>query len=392
MPSQPDDTLASLLREGEALAAGRSHARRAHASASRSSATRSPERHDHPPVERRDHQHEDHQYGDHQYEDHQHGDHQYDGGPLRGRPASSLQRTWIDPTEMPFTPVPRPGSPLVSRALSLSASMMVLALLGWLIIPEVSHRLTSIRTVVLQDGVLSAQAVQVSPASPAIVRELFVDAADLPDADLPAGTPIARIEGLSRDGLTNESSILSVPFDARFASVDLLEGGVTYPGAPVATVYDPRRMFVIMTVRTETLELLKRGMRAKLTSNVLSKPISGTVISAVPLLGTDHQPSTAKLVNIRIKPDVERMAQLVPGVRFNAVIDLSSAPKNAPRLVFSSLDGPRTTPKEQTTPVRGSTVRGSTVRNTTVRDSTVRGTTTSTTTAGASETADAPTG
>ena len=257
------------------------------------------------------------------------------GGQRRAQPTSRLQRTWIDPSEKPFAPVARPGNPLVSRVMSLAASACIMAFLAWIILPQVNFRLTTINTVLLRDGVLSAQAVQVAPTRPAVIKELFVDASVLPDSDLPAGTPIARVEGYSRDGLSNESSILSVPFDARFASVDQLEGGVAYPGNPVATVYDPRRMYVIVTVEPATLNLLRRGMRATLISDVLSKPIAGTVISAVPLLGTDHSPTTAKLVNIRIKPDEERMSELVPGVRFDARIDLKSAPKNAPKLVFT---------------------------------------------------------
>lgn len=257
------------------------------------------------------------------------------GGHRRAQPTSRLQRTWIDPSEKPFAPVARPGNALVSRVMSLAASACIMALLAWIILPQVHFRLTTINTVLLRDGVLSAQAVQVAPTRPAVIKELFVDASVLPDSDLPAGTPIARVEGYSRDGLSNESTILSVPFDARFASVDQLEGGVAYPGNPVATVYDPRRMYVIVTVQPATLILLRRGMRATLISDVLSKPIAGTVISAVPLLGTDHSPTTAKLVNIRIKPDEERMSELVPGVRFDARIDLKSVPKDAPKLVFT---------------------------------------------------------
>ena len=255
--------------------------------------------------------------------------------PESRRPPPRLQRTWIDPSEKPFAPVVRPGNALVSRLMSLAASACIMAFLAWIIVPQVNFRLTTINTVLLRDGVLSAQAVQVAPTRPAVVKELFVDASILPDSDLPAGTPIARVEGYSRDGLSNETTILSVPFDARFASVDQLEGGVTYPGNPVATVYDPHRMYVIVTVQPATLNLLRRGMRAWLASDVLTKPIAGTVISAVPLLGTDNSPTTAKLVNIRIKPDEERMSELVPGVRFDARVDLKSVPKDAPKLVFT---------------------------------------------------------
>jgi HlyD family secretion protein len=372
MASQPDDLLAALLNEGQGLATGRSHHRQARTSRP---STMAPNR---PPSRASDDRASDDRATDDRATDHlgmPEGANDYSRS-MNGRRTSTLQRTWIDPAEMPFTPVPRPGSPMVSRVLSLGASSVILALLAWLIIPEVDHRLTSLRTMVLRDGVLSAQAVQLSPPAPAIVRELFVDATDISDTDLPAGTPIARVESLDRDGEKVET-LLSVPFDARFASVNLLEGGVTYPGAPVATVYDPSRMYVIMTVTAETLEVLKRGMRAKLSTHVLAKPINGTVISAVPLLGTDHNPTTAKLVNVRIRPDAAEMAQLVPGVRFNATIDLSSAPKDAPRLVFSMSSSEAPVPAS-TVPggtVPGSAVPGSAVPGSTLPDSTLPGTT-----------------
>jgi HlyD family secretion protein len=333
-PAEPaessQDNLLSLLRDGRELMERRPAARRATPPRSSSS--------------HRGDSSEDH------HQDYEHPDYH---GPARGRPTGMLQRTWIDPSEKPFTPLPRPGNAMVSRGMAWSVTAAFVALLAWIIIPEINFRLTSLNTVFLKNGVLSAQAVQIAPPRPAVVKELFIDASALPDSDLPAGTPIARLEGYSSDGLRTESSILAVPFDSRFASVDLLEGGVTYPGAPVATVYDPRRMYVIVSVQPETLDLLRRGMRASLSTAVFPKPISGTVISAVPLLGTDHSPTSAKLVNVRIKPDEETMSQLVPGVRFNAAIDLKSAPKGAPKLVFT-IESLKKTPGPPTGPVGSS--------------------------------------
>jgi hypothetical protein len=396
MASQPDDLLASLLSEGQGLATGRPHSRQVRTSrrptvvpqlddgptpTTNAPTTGSDERvTDMPrteegPTQERSSQEGSSSDGTNDRRGMPEGANGYTRS-MNGRRTSTLQRTWIDPAEMPFTPVPRPGSPMVSRVLSLGASTIILLLLAWLIIPEVNHRLTSLRTMVLRDGVLSAQAVQLSPPAPAIVRELFVDATDTADTVLPAGTPIARVESLDRFGKPVEE-LLEVPFDARFASVNLLEGGVTYPGNPVATVYDPNRMYVIMTVTAETLEVLKRGMRAKLSTHVLPKPINGTVVSAVPLLGTDHNPTTAKLVNVRIRPDAGEVSQLVPGVRFNATIDLSSAPKDAPRLVFSlsSSEAPVSTPGSP----GGLTPGGSTSSGSTSGSSVPRSTVTQTT-------------
>ncbi len=251
------------------------------------------------------------------------------------RPTNTLQQAWIDPEETAFKPVPRPGNPLTARLIAWVGVLAFLAGLGWLIIPELNFRLTSLETVELRDGVLTAQPVQLAPLTPAIVSELYVDASRLPDGVLPEGTPIALLEGTSQDGTRLVTNEITVPFDARFVSVDTLVGGVVMPGTPVATLYDPSQMYVIVTVQPEFLDIMRRGMRAQLVSEVAGVNIEGEVISAVPLLGTDHEPTTANLVNIRIKPDPAAVADLVPGIRFDAIIDLASAAPGAQPLVFT---------------------------------------------------------
>ncbi len=254
------------------------------------------------------------------------------------RATATLQRAWIDPEETPFEPVPRPGNPIAARLIAWMAILAVVAGLAWLIVPEVNDRFANWDNLNLRDGVLTAQPVPLAPTGPATVTELYVDASDLPDGLLPEGTAIARLEGLSRDGLSSETHDMKVPFDARFVSVDTLVGGVVLPGTPVATVYDPSKMYVIATVQPEMLERIRRGMKVTLSSGVLDQDLDGEVISAVPLLGTDHEPTTADLVNIRIKPDPVAVADLVPGIQFDAAIDLSSAPPDAQPLVFTYVD------------------------------------------------------
>ncbi|CAN5592544.1 hypothetical protein BH10ACT1_BH10ACT1_15340 [soil metagenome] len=257
---------------------------------------------------------------------------------LRGRPTLTLQSMWVDPEETPFTPVPRPGRVLPARLFSLLVLALFIGLLAWLVVPEVSFRLGNLDTVNVEDGVLTAQAVPLAPPFAATVEKLYVDAGHLPSGVLPAGTPIAELRSAGNDGAGSSTVDLTAPFDARFVSVDTLEGAVTLPGTPVATVYDPTKMYVIVTVHPDVLEKLRRGMKAKLTSPLLSKPIEGTVVAAVPLLGTDQNPTTSELVNIRIQPDGESVVDLVPGIRFDAAIDLNSAPDGAQPLVITAAD------------------------------------------------------
>ena len=259
----------------------------------------------------------------------------------RGRATPTLQVTWIDPEETPFVPVQRPGKALPSRLFSLLITAVFIGLLAWLILPEVSFRIRNVNTITVRDGVLTAQAVPLAPTTPATVERLFVDPGRLPSGVLEAGSPIARLRSASPDAFGSTTVDMVAPFDARFVSVDTLEGAVTLPGTPVATLYDPKKMYVIVTVSAETLDQLRRGMRARLTSTLLSGSIRGTVVSAVPLLGTDYLPASSNLVNVRIQPDNGRVTDLVPGIHFDAAIDISSAPPGAQPLVITAADKPR---------------------------------------------------
>lgn len=84
----------------------------------------------------------------------------------RGRPTAALQQTWIDDDDVPFTPVVRPGRELPARLFSLAVLGAVLAFLAWMIVPEVSFRVTNIDTLGVRNGVLTAQPVPLASPPP----------------------------------------------------------------------------------------------------------------------------------------------------------------------------------------------------------------------------------
>lgn len=257
----------------------------------------------------------------------------------RGRPSVALQDTWIDPEETPFTPVVRPGKELPARLFSLCVLGAVLAFLAWMILPEVSFRVGNIDNVGVRNGVLTAQPVPLASPSPAVVEELWVDPANPPTGLLEAGTLIARLRTVTVDGDGSSTSTITMPFDGRIASIDTLTGAVTLPETPVVTVYDPAHMYVVVTVRPSTLRRLKEGMRARLTSALVDGSIRGTVVSAVPALGDVYELAESDLVNVRIRPDADAVAELVPGIHFDASIDVTSAPDGAEPLVVAGSSG-----------------------------------------------------
>ena len=152
-----------------------------------------------------------------------------------------------------------------------------------------------------------------------------------------AGILAALSKCTCSDGVTQETEELVAPIDARFVSVDAPEGSVIYPGQPVVTVYDPTLMSVLVTINADDLDRLRRGMAVRLTNEAVPDTIHGTVDSAVPLLGTDHEPTTARLVNIRIRPEAEEVLDLVPGIRFRVVVATDSVDDDAPELVFTGV-------------------------------------------------------
>lgn len=242
-------------------------------------------------------------------------------GQPRAHPA--LAEQFVDPVEMPFTPQPRRGTTIAARLSSLVVRAVLLALLCWLIIPELNFRFAHKGSMKFNSGVLTAQPVRLSSLRAAEVKKILVDPITSRDEVIPAGTPVAEITEVEGD--RTSSRVLTAPFDARLVSVDSPAGTVTRAGDPIVTLYDPTRLVVIITVTADDLTRLKRGMQAEINNRDLKRTFSGRVDSAVPVLGTDHDPATKRLVNVRIVPDDLTAASLLPGTRFRVFVNLRSS-------------------------------------------------------------------
>ena len=256
--------------------------------------------------------------------------------------ATPSLHVWLDgedDEEDTYTPAQRPGRKIgvsfLTLIIILTAVLGVAALVG----PGLQERYLHRDSLLFKDAILSAQPIQLSPLRPARVEELYFDYLSLPDEVLPAGTPVARLSQRSADGLTIDEIELSIPVDARFAAIDSQIGSVVYPGSPIATVYDPSLAVVLMTVEPSALENLRRGMRARIENSTLNIAFDGTIDSAVPLLGSDFEPSEAKFIHVRVRPDEGTVTNLVPGVRLNVRVDTNSVDGDAPRLLFNDSGG-----------------------------------------------------
>ena len=243
---------------------------------------------------------------------------------------------WVDPEEMPFTPQPRPGNPVASRVFGFWVLLMFLAAVAWLVLPEVHFRIVNRNELHYSGAVLSAQPVGLGALTPSVVDGLYVDPDHASTAVIPAGQPIARLRWYSPDETSEHVSTLAAPFDARLVSVDTLVGGITAPGMPVVTVYDPAKMFALVTVLSTDLGSFREGMVVRLDNGELKKSLRGRLVSAVPVLGTVYEPNNQPLINLRIRLDSVEARDLVPGQRFDVAIKTNSVSRKAPQLTHSA--------------------------------------------------------
>ena len=95
-------------------------------------------------------------------------------------------------------------------------------------------------------------------------------------------------------------------------------------------------MFVVVTVLPQDLGSFREGMVVRLHNGELDKALEGRLVAAVPLVGTEHDPTSRKLINLRIRLTGDAARDLVPGLRFDVAIKLNSVARTAPRLTFSA--------------------------------------------------------
>jgi HlyD family secretion protein len=264
-----------------------------------------------------------------------------DGSASGGRPELGphrrlgLTEMWLDDVVQVFKPIVRPGRVWTARLMAMFFNLFIASAVGWLVVPEFWHRVESRGDITIKQSVLTAQPVTLATREAAIVEEIYVDVQTLSDAFVAKGTRIAKVRKHSATEDGGSIEYIVAPFDARFVSINAPVGTVTQPLSPVATVYDPTKMMVIATIRIVDLDRFRRGMTVDMHATSLDRPIKGIVDSAVPLLGTEHDPATQDLINIRILPDVEAVQDLVPGINLRLTVHTDSADEDAPRLLLN---------------------------------------------------------
>jgi len=108
-------------------------------------------------------------------------------------------------------------------------------------------------------------------------------------------------------------------------------GQVARPGEPVATLYDPAKLVFSVDVPLETLPQLRLGMRAYVSGPGLPGRLTTTIASVEPKVDGAADPGDGLTVELRPDPGTQATVRtLVPGLRFEVVVDTTTAPGGTP--------------------------------------------------------------
>lgn len=169
--------------------------------------------------------------------------------------------------------------------------------------------------------------------SPAVVSTVVVRAGE----EVAAGEPLATVRfAQSVRGartIPAYTKSLVAPRDAVVVAVERTPGTVVRPGEQVLSLYFPDELAFHATVSIVDLQSLKVGMTATIEGPGLTAPIDAAVGRVIPTLGDG--PEAGRALVALIPRDPADVRSLVPGLPFNAVVDLTSAPPGAPPVTDS---------------------------------------------------------
>lgn len=121
---------------------------------------------------------------------------------------------------------------------------------------------------------------------------------------------------------------LFAPKDAVVVSVDRTPGAVVRPGEQVLSLYFPDELAFHAAVSIADLDSLRVGMSATVEGPGLLSPVPATVSRVMPELG--DVPDSGRVLVALVPHDAADVERLVPGLPFEATVDLTSAPPGAP--------------------------------------------------------------
>ena len=252
---------------------------------------------------------------------------------------STTVDTGIEPDQTPAAPETAPAprhrptrAGRLRKALSVLRTIVVVLILVAAAVAGgtyiVRHRLAEQDFVDAGPAVLTAQPIAVGSADAGIVSEVLADERE----SVSAGETLAKVT-LTADGGGTRVQTLRAPAAGVVAEINVASGQVARGGEPIITLYDPAKLTFVVDVPLETLRKLRLGMTAKVTGPGLSGPVATTLQQVEPKVDATGAAAASDRLTVVLQPEPAALATvrtLVPGLRFDVVVDTTTAAGGTP--------------------------------------------------------------
>jgi multidrug resistance efflux pump len=235
------------------------------------------------------------------------------------------------PVETELETPPRPRKHRLRKALRVTRTILVvLILLAAAVIGGtyvVRQRLAERTMVDAGTAVLTAQPITVGSADAAVVNRVLV----AERKSVTAGTVLAAVT-LTSDGGAPRVQELRAPAAGIVTEINVAPGQIARAGEPIVTLYDPAKLSFQVDVPLETLRQLRLGMTAYVSGPGLPGRIT-TKLQEVEARVDTQTTATPDLLTVVLRPESSALATvrtLVPGLRFDVVVDTNTASGGIP--------------------------------------------------------------
>ncbi|GIE85409.1 HlyD family efflux transporter periplasmic adaptor subunit [Actinoplanes regularis] len=232
-------------------------------------------------------------------------------------------------------PGPAPAAPRRRRLRTalrfLRTLVVVLSLVGAAVAGGtyiVRQRLADRAFVDAGTAVLTAQPITAGSADAAVVTRVLVTERQ----SVTAGAVLATIT-LTADGRAPRVQQLRVPAAGIVTEINVAPGQIARAGEPIVTLYDPTKLDFQVDVPLETLRELRLGMTAYVAGPGLPGRIATTLQQVKPKVDTDRPTAASDRLTVVLRPeaaDLTTVRTLVPGLRFDVVVDTTTAVGGTP--------------------------------------------------------------
>ncbi|RZU48369.1 HlyD family secretion protein [Krasilnikovia cinnamomea] len=239
-----------------------------------------------------------------------------------------------EPSETGAPPPTGPRRPRLWHALRVIRTIVVVLILlaaaGIGGTHLVRQRLADRAFVDVGTAVLNAEPIPVGSAAAGIVEHVYVQ----DGSAVAGGARLASLAVTTTPGSPPRIEELRAPATGLVSEINVAQGQVARGGEPVVTLYDPAAMSFVVEVPAQVLRRLRLGMTAYVDGPGLPGRITTTLDRVEPKVTAAAAPTdTAGLITVVLKPaqdDLDTVRTLVPGLRFDVVVDTTTAVGHTP--------------------------------------------------------------